>query len=60
MGSPSRNEDMKKKGDEYLAYCSMGLKEEANSIIGELESSLGKNHEYVKELQEKAKVYEVH
>ena len=60
MGSPSRNEDMKKKGDEYLAYCSMGLKEEANSIIGELESSLGKNHEYVKELQEKAKAYEVH
>lgn len=36
MGSPSRNEDMKKKGDEYLAYCSMGLKEEANTIISEL------------------------
>ena len=60
MGSPSRNADMKKKGDEYLAYCSMGLVEEANSIIAELKNSLGDNHEYVKELLEKARVYEVH
>lgn len=60
MGSPSRNADMKKKGDEYLAYCSMGLEEEADSIIGKLKSSLGDDHEYVKELLEKAKVYEVH
>lgn len=60
MGSPSRNADMKKKGDEFLAYCSMGLEEEANSIIAELKNSLGDNHDYVKELLEKAKVYEVH
>ena len=54
MGSPSRNADMKKKGDEYLAYCSMGLEEEANTIIDELKNSLGENHEYVKELLEKS------
>jgi len=60
MGSPSRNEDMKRKGDEYLSYCSMGLEKEANSILSKLMNSLGDNHEYIKELQEKALAYEVH
>ena len=60
MGSPSRNEDLRKKGDEYLNYCSMGLEEEARTIIGELIQSLGTEHPFVKELQEKAKAYEVH
>lgn len=60
MGSPSRNEDLRKKGDEYLNYCSMGLEEEARTIIGELTQSLGTEHPFVKELQEKAKAYEVH
>lgn len=60
MGSPSRNGDLKKKGDEYLAFCSMGLKEEADTVIGQLKNSLGDNHVYVKELLEKAKEYEVH
>ena len=60
MGSPSRNEDLRKKGDEYLNYCSMGLEEEARTIIGELTQSLGTEHPFVKELQDKAKAYEVH
>ena len=60
MGSPSRNEDLRKKGDEFLNYCSMGLEEEARTIIDELTTSLGTEHPFVKELQEKAKVYEIH
>lgn len=60
MGSPSRNEDMKKKGDEYLTYCSLGLEKEAKSVIGELTALLGTDHKFVKELLEKAKAYEVH
>lgn len=60
MGSPSRNEDLRKKGDEFLNYCSMGLEEEAKTIIDELTTSLGTKHPFVKELQEKAKVYEIH
>lgn len=60
MGSPSRNEDLRKKGDEYLNYCSMGLEQEARTIIGELTQSLGTEHPFVKELQDKAKAYEVH
>ena len=60
MGSPSRNEDLRKKGDEFLNYLSMGLKEEAQTVIDELTNSLGTEHSFVKELQEKAKAYEIH
>lgn len=60
MGSPSRNEDLRKKGDEFLNYLSMGLKEEAQTVIDELTNSLGTEHPFVKELQEKAKAYEIH
>lgn len=60
MGAHSQNQEMKKKGDEYLTYCSLGMKEEANAIIDKLIADLGVDHEFVKQLIAKAKVYEVH
>ena len=51
---------MKKKGDEYLTYCSLGMKDEAKILMDTFITELGSNHDFVKELQEKAKVYEVH
>ena len=60
MDAKSQNREMKRKGDEYLTYCSLGLKEEAKSIIDKLIQDLGAEHGFVKELQEKAKAYEVH
>ncbi len=60
MGSDSRNAEMKKKGDEYLTYCSLGMEKEAQSIISRMTEALGAEHNYVKELKEKAKAYEIH
>lgn len=60
MGTPSRNEEIKKMGDEYLTYCSLGLAKEAQSIRNKLIQNLGNEHEYVKELMEKARAYEIH
>lgn len=60
MGSPSSNAEIKKKGNRYLKYCSMGMQEEAKTIMDKLIKDLGEGHKYVKELIEKAKVYEVH
>lgn len=60
MGAHSQNQEMKKKGDEYLTYCSLGMKDEAKILMDSFITELGSNHDFVKELQEKAKVYEVH
>lgn len=60
MDAKSQNQEIKRKGDEYLTYCSLGLETEAKSIIEKLIHDLGKDHNFVKELQEKAKAYEVH
>lgn len=60
MGAYSQNQEMKKKGDEYLTYCSLGMKEEAKTIMESFIKELGSNHNFIKELQEKAKAYEVH
>lgn len=60
MGAYSQNQEIKKKGDEYLTYCSLGMKEEAGIVIAKLITELGSNHEFVKQLMDKAKAYEVH
>lgn len=60
MGAHSQNQEMKKKGDDYLTYCSLGMKQEADAIIDKLIADLGSNHEFVKQLIDKAKAYEVH
>lgn len=60
MGSPSSNAEIKKRGNRYLKYCSMGMQEEAQSVIRKLTEELGEDHKYVQELKEKAKAYEVH
>lgn len=60
MGSPSSNAEIKKRGNRYLKYCSMGMQEEAQSVIGKLIEELSEDNKYVQELKEKAKVYEVH
>ncbi len=60
MGSDSRNAEMKKMGDEYLTYCSLGMRKEAQSVITRMTELLGAEHNYVKELKEKAKAYEIH
>ena len=60
MGSDSRNAKMKKMGEEYLTYCSLGLGKEAQSVISKLIEMFGPEHKFVKELKEKAKAYEVH
>lgn len=60
MGAHSQNQEMKKKGDDYLTYCSLGMKQEADAIIDKLIADLGSDHEFVKQLIDKAKAYEVH
>lgn len=60
MGSDSRNAEMKKRGDEYLTYCSLGMEKEAQSVISKMTEELGAEHGYVKELKKKAKAYEIH
>lgn len=60
MGSDSRNAEMKKMGEEYLTYCSLGMEKEAQSVITRMTELLGVEHNYVKELKEKAKAYEIH
>ncbi len=60
MGSDSRNAEMKKMGEEYLTYCSLGMAKEAQSVITRMTDMLGAEHNYVKELKEKAKAYEIH
>lgn len=60
MGSPSSNAEIKKRGNRYLKYCSMGMQEEAQSVIGKLIEELSEDHKYVQELKEKAKAYEVY
>lgn len=60
MDAKSQNQEIKRRGDEYLTYCSLGLETEAKSTIEALIHELGVEHDFVKELQEKAKAYEVH
>lgn len=60
MDANSQNQEIKRRGDEYLTYCSLGLEAEAKSTIEALIQELGAEHDFIKELQEKAKAYEVH
>ena len=60
MDAKSQNQEIKRRGDEYLTYCSLGLETEAKSTIEALIQELGAEHDFIKELQEKANAYEVH
>ena len=60
MDAKSQNQEIKRRGDEYLTYCSLDLKTEAKSTLEALIQKLGAEHNFIKELQEKAKAYEVH
>ena len=60
MDAKSQNQEIKRRGDEYLTYCSLDLKTEAKSTLEALIQKLGTEHNFIKELQEKAKAYEVH
>ena len=60
MDAKSQNHEIKRRGDEYLTYCSLDLKTEAKSTLEALIQKLGAEHNFIKELQEKAKAYEVH
>ena len=60
MDAKSQNQEIKRRGDEYLTYRSLGLETEAKSTLEALIQKLGAEHNFIKELQEKAKAYEVH
>ncbi|WP_075565174.1 AAA family ATPase [Ihuprevotella massiliensis] len=60
MGTASRNREIKKGGDDYLVYCSLGMKTEAETTLRELTDKLGHEHEFIKELIEKARSYDVY
>lgn len=60
MGTASRNEKIRRIGNEYLTYCSLGLKKEAQTVWDEIIGLIGEDNPYIKELQDKAEKYEVH
>lgn len=61
MDTPSSNIETKQMGDEYLKYCSIGLKKEAESTLKKIINIVGsEDHDLIKELKEKSKAYEIH
>lgn len=57
MDSYSRNEDVKSLIDQCLTFHSYGMKEEAETIYGQIEAMVGKESDVMKELDEKIDNY---
>lgn len=61
MDSPSRNDRVRILIDEYLAFCSLGLKKESESIYEKLVDLLGDaKHPMLMQVEKKRKKYDSH